>query len=239
MPNRPSGSRRTHRTQMANELTKIDSVAGVTIYKVAGEEPSFIYKAGFAIDADGSPNCYGPDNSGLDYTANGGTPGGDWWGGPTDSEGMPIVQKIFDPTPGFYVSGTALINQSFHEESPYRYLDSECIPFFVLPGNHSNGAKLGDVALVYNTKTGDNCYAVYGDIGPSSKIGEGSMRLAEALKIDPDPKSGGTENKSIVYLVFPGSVGAWKPPSVWFDAANTIFHAWGGLPRLKQILPHL
>jgi Fungal chitosanase of glycosyl hydrolase group 75 len=221
------------------DLSHIDQVAGVPIYSVTGPVRSFIYKAGLAIDADGSPNCYGPDNSGLDYTANGGTPGSDWWGGPVDSEGMPCVQKIYDPSPGFYVSATALANPAFPEASPYRYLDSESIPFIVLPGQHSNGAKLGDVALVYNTRTEDNCYAVYGDVGPTSKIGEGSMRLAEALKVSSSPKSGGTESKSIVYLVFPGSVGAWKPPSVWFDAANTLFKSWGGLSRLLKIIKEL
>jgi hypothetical protein len=222
-----------------SDLTKIDTVAGIGIYSTPGDPPAFLYKAGFAIDADGSPNCYGPDNDGLDWTANGGTPGSDWWGGPTDSKGMPCIQKIYDPTPGFYVSGTALINPAYPEQSPYRYLDSESIPFFVLPGQHSNTAKLGDVGLVYNTRTGDNCYAVYGDVGPSGKIGEGSMRLAQALAIDPDPKQGGTESRILVFVVFPGSVGAWKPPSVWFDAANTLFYAWGGLDRLKKYLSHL
>lgn len=222
-----------------SDLTKIDAVAGTSIYSVAGEVKSFVYKAGFAIDADGSPNCYGPSNNGLDWTANGGTPGGDWWGGPTDSQGNPCLQKIYDPTPGFFVSGTSLANPAFPEQSPYRYLDSESIPFFVLPGKHNNGAKLGDVGLVLNTRTGDNCYAVYGENGPSDKIGEGSIRLAEALSIDHNVKSGGTESRIVVFLVFPGSVGAWKPPSVWWDAANTLTKAWGGLSKLKEIAKDL
>jgi Fungal chitosanase of glycosyl hydrolase group 75 len=228
----------THEEKMS-ELTKIDSVAGVNLYSTPGEPPAFIYRAGMAINADGSPNCYGPNNSGLDWTANGGTVGGEWWGGPVDSSGMPVIQKIYDPSPGMYVSGTALINPAFPEASPYRYVDSESIPFIVLPGKHNNKAKLGDAALVYNEKTGDNCYAVYGDVGPASKIGEGSIRLAEALKINAEPKSGGIASKSIVYLVFPGSVGAWKPPSVWFDVANTLFKSWGGLDRLRQLIPQL
>jgi hypothetical protein len=223
-----------------SDLSHIDTVNGIKIYSVAGTPLAFVYQAGFTIDADGSPNCYGPDNSGLDWTANGGTPGDDWWGGPVDSQGMPCIQKIYDPSPGFYVSGTALINSAFPEQSPYRYVDSESIPFFVLPGKHSNGAKLGDVGLVYNTKTGDSCYAVYADVGPTSKIGEGSIRLAEALKFtSANPKDGGTESKSVVFLVFPGSVGAWKPPSVWWDVANTLTHAWGGLERLQKIIPEL
>lgn len=221
---------------MADDLIEIDSVAGCVIYSVQGEPKSFVFKAGMMIDCDGSPNAYGPNNSGLDYTANGGNDqGGDWWGGPTDSSGKPIVQKIYDPSPGKYVSGTSHIYPAYSEDSPYRYMDSESIPFFVLPGKHSNGAKSGDVGLCYNTKTGDNCYGIYADVGPSTKIGEGSMRMAEALKINSNPKTGGTESRIVVYLVFPGSVAKWLPPKVWWDTANTLTKAWGGLSRLKDI----
>nr|7TVO_A Chain A, Viral chitosanase V-Csn E157Q mutant [unclassified sequences] len=223
-----------------SELSEIDSVAGVTIYSVDGEPKSFVYKAGFAIDADGAPNAYAPNNGGTDFTANGGDDqGGDWWGGPVDAEGYPIKQKIFDPFPGYYVSATAHFNPAYSEDSPYRYIDSNSIPFIVLPGNHSNGAKLGDVALVYNEKTGDNCYAIYGDVGPSSKIGQGSVRLAQALKIDDNPKAGGTESRIVVTLVFPGSVGKWETPKRWFSHANQLTKAWGGLSRLKTLSDQL
>jgi hypothetical protein len=225
---------------MSNKLTEIDRVAGVPIYSVAGEPKSFIYKAGLMIDCDGAPNAYGPNNTGIDYTANGGNDqGGDWWGGPTDSHGKPVKQKIYEPFPGFYVSGTSLINPAYPEDSQYRYMDAGSVPFIVLPGSHQNGAKGGDVCLCYNERTGDNCYGIFADVGPSSKIGEASMRMAQALQIDDNPKTGGTESKSIVYLVFPGSVGAWKPPNVWWDVANTLVQAWGGLTRLKEIIKAL
>jgi hypothetical protein len=224
---------------VVSELSEIDSVGGVTIYSVTGEPKSFVYKASMAIDCDGSARAYGPNNSGIDYTANGGTPGSNWWGGPTDSNKNPIIQKIYEPQPGMYVSGTSHINPAYGENSQYRYMDSESIPFIVLPGQHSNGAKLGDVCLCLNTQTGDNCFGIYGDVGPSSKIGEASMRMAHALKINNDPKKGGTENKIIAYLVFPGSVASWKPPDVWWDTANTLVTAWGGLARLKEIAKSL
>jgi hypothetical protein len=222
-----------------SDLVEIDSVGGVIIYEVMRAPKALLFLAGFAIDADGSPRCYGPGNSGLDYTANGGTPGSDWWGGPTDKNGYPIEQTVYDPYPGMWVSGTAHIDSTYTEDSPYRYLDSERIPFFVLPGNHSNGAKLGDVGLCLNTTSGDNCYAVYGDIGPSSKIGEGSMRLASALGLNSSPKTGGTSNKIIGYLLFPGSIGKWQPPAEWFAKANDIFQSWGGLPLLEKLLSSL
>jgi hypothetical protein len=229
---------------MANKLTEIDMVSGCSIYSVSGEsidntQKSQLFKAGLMIDCDGSPRAYGPNNSGIDYTANGGndTSGkaGAWWGGPVGKDNKPIVQKIYEPQPGLYVSGTSLINSTYPEDSQYRYVDAESIPFFVLPGTHQNGAKPGDVGLLYNTKSGDNCYGIFADVGPSSKIGEASMRMATALKINSSPKTGGTETRIIVYLVFPGSVGSWKPPNVWWDVANTLTKAWGGLDRLKEI----
>ena len=229
---------------MSNKLTQIDSVAGVSIYSVSGEpidasQKSWVFKAGAMVNADGSPNCYGPNNSGIDYTANGGTPGGNWWGGPTDSKGMPVIQKIYEPSPGMYVGGTALINPTFPESSQYRYVNSEEIPFFVMPGTHYTGAKTGDCGLVLNAATGDNCFAVFGDVGPKDKIGEISIRLATALNVNPDPKKGGTSSKTIVYLLFPGSIGKWVPPNVWWDTANTMTQAWGGLARLKEIAKSL
>jgi len=220
-------------------LTKIDTIAGIPIYAVKGHPPSFLYLAGMTIDADGSPRCYGPNNSGIDHTANGGEPGDNWWGGPTDAGGYPLIQKIYDPHPGMYVSATAHFDPVYPESSPYRYLDSERIPFIVLPGGHSNGAKLGDVCLCLNTKTGDNCYGIYGDVGPGNKLGEASMRMAHALKIDNNPKTGGTESKHVAYLVFPGSIGEWVAPSIWFHMAHELFQAWGNLDKLRMLLEEM
>jgi hypothetical protein len=223
-----------------SDLLKIDSVAGVSIYAVKGTPKSFLYRAGLAVDGDGSPNCYGPNNSGLDYTANGGTPGSNWWGGPTDSHLNPIIQKIYDPSPGMYVSSTSLINNIYDESSPYRYIDSESIPFIVLPGKHSNDAHLGDVCWCYNQDTGDNCYGIFADVGPQDSIGEVSIRMATALGIEnTSPKNGGTDKKIISYVVFPGSIGMWTPPDVWFGTANTLVTQWGGIPRLKQLLEEM
>src|SRR5436309_1596276 len=68
---------------------------------------------------------------------------------------------------------------------------------------------------------------------------DGSMRLAEALSINANPKKGGTETEGIVYLVFPGSVGAWKPPKLWWAMADVLSAEWGGLTRLKKLIPQL
>lgn len=221
-----------------SELAIIDSVNGISICSVEGSPSSFVFKSGFMINADGSPNAYAPDDIGLDWLANAGYPG-NWWGIATDGGGEPYIQEIYDPTPGFYVSTTALLNPAYPQWSPYRFSDSESIPFFVLPGNHSNGAELGDIGLVLNTQTNDNCFACYADIGPQDKIGEGSIRLAEALNINSDPKKGGIESKVIVTLVFPGSVGKWMRPDLWWDLAHETVLEWGGLSRLREIAKSL
>jgi Fungal chitosanase of glycosyl hydrolase group 75 len=221
-----------------SDLSKIDSVAGISIYSVKGTPQSFLFKAGMAIDADGSPRAYGPNNSGIDYTANGGDPGPNknpWWGGPTNPDNSAVVQQIIHPYPGLYVSAVALLNPAYSPNSPYAYPNSETTPFIVLPGKHSNGAKLGDVCLCLNTKTGDNCYGIYADVGPTDSIGEASIRMAQALKIPDDPKTGGTASKTIAYLVFPGSIGKWTPPETWWAKADDIVKAWGGLSRLKEL----
>jgi hypothetical protein len=61
---------------------------------------------------------------------------------------------------------------------------------------------MGDFATVcYN----QNCYhAIIADSGPAKKFGEGSMRLAKALRINNSPKSGGVQGR-VSYLVYPGS----------------------------------
>jgi len=73
--------------------------------------------------------------------------------------------------------------------SPKKGLPSEIIPYIVLPGKSfrkNTGLVLGDVAtVVFKDKI---TAAICGDIGPPDKIGEGSIRLHEALHPPaPDP----------------------------------------------------
>jgi len=84
-------------------------------------------------------------------------------------------------------------------------VDAEQIPYFVLPaGSYKQlGIKLGDIAAVrYQGKVQ---FAVFADVGPSYKMGEGSMALAQALGINPSPTRGGTASPQVEYLVFRGS----------------------------------
>jgi hypothetical protein len=84
-----------------------------------------------------------------------------------------------------------------------RSLDADKIPFIVLPPSlaQGTGAKLGDLVQV---KMGNkSTYAIYGDVGPSSKLGEGSLMLAKFL----DSRAGPNNSVSgkVTYTVLPGS----------------------------------
>ena len=105
------------------------------------------------------------------------------------------------------------------------------IPYVVLPGGMARqaGARLGDLAVVFNARNGKSSYAIFADIGT---MGEGSVALARNLGIREDARNGGTRG-GIRYLVFPGS-GNGQPMSLdeINAGADKQFQAWGGAERL-------
>jgi hypothetical protein len=190
---------------------------------------AFFYESGMTIDADGAPNAYHPDNTGLDDLANAGTPGR-WEGLAKDADGEPIIQGPNDPFPGYYVSATALADRSKPANDPTRYVDASKIPFVVLPGGMARqlGARPGDFAVVFNQRNGKSSYAIFGDVGPYDRIGEGSMALAENLGIRSDARNGGAR-RGILYLLFPGS-GSGRPRTIEEINAEgqRLVQAWEG-----------
>lgn len=210
-------------------------VGSTSIWGEAAEK-AFLAVSGMAIDADGSPHAYNPTDTGLDYLANAGHPGS-WWGIVTDtgkSDGKPVIQVSSDPAPGGYVSSTSLADSHYSRIQQRRYVDSETIPFIVLPSAviRATGIYLGDLVLVTHTGTGVRCFAVFADGGPAGKIGEGSIALAKALGVASSPKYGGTSSRVLAYLGFPGS-GSLVPRTV--ADINTrgaaALAAFGGLAR--------
>jgi hypothetical protein len=123
-----------------------------------------------------------------------------------DPDGEPFVQGPNDPFPGYYVSATALADHSKAVNDPARYVDASKIPFIVLPGGMARqiGARPGDFAVVFNQRNGKSSFAIFGDVGPADRIGEGSVALAENLGVRSDARNGGARG-GIMYLVFPGS----------------------------------
>jgi hypothetical protein len=201
---------------------------------------AFVFEAGMTIDADGAPRAYHPDGkSGLDFLANAGRPG-DWFGVVTDNgrkDGTPVVQGQTDPAPGFFVSPTSLVDASRPARDPRRYVDSSSVPYVALaPQVRSLGVHLGDFTIVLNRRNGKNSPAIFADIGPSDRLGEGSIALAEALGVPPSPKHGGALS-GLAYLVFPGS-GSAQPRAVAEISSETdrLLSTFGGLDRLRRCL---
>lgn len=170
-------------------------------------DAAWIITTGFAIDADGSPRAYGPNDSGLDFTANGG-PADDPYGYELNHvTGKPFVQGVDAPayseaTRGMYVSATTYERKEFPANDCRRYLDSEVVMFGVVPSSfrrHVAGIVLGCKMLVrYN---GAQVEAVAGDIGP--RFGEGSIALAKALGIPANPRHGGVGH-GVEWRTYPG-----------------------------------
>lgn len=84
------------------------------------------------------------------------------------------------------------------------------LPYIVVPSSSdiwdytSADIDGGTVAAVtYEDKV---VYAVVGDTGPDSIIGEGSYALADELGIDPDPSTGGVDGAVVDFILFPGTV---------------------------------
>ena len=102
--------------------------------------------------------------------------------GDTDADGSPRVGSI-DPKSG--QSCTSLGKPTW--KGPNDYVDSEKIPFFVLPLNWAEVTgqkyKLGDMArLSYKDKF---IYAIFADEGPRDIIGEASIFAIESLGGNP------------------------------------------------------
>jgi hypothetical protein len=162
----------------------------------------FFFTAGMTIDADGAPNAYHPDDTGIDELANAGRPG-HWNGIVTDRHDNPLIQREADPFPGYYISCTSLTDRTKEFADPNRYVDARKVPYVALPEKiaENAGAQLGDFAFVVNLRNGKSSFAIYADIGT---LGEGSVALAEKLEISPNARHGG-ESDGILYVFFPGS----------------------------------
>jgi hypothetical protein len=223
------------------KLQVLKRIASCAISSLDDDPSAFFYQSGLQIDADGAYRAYHPDNKpGLDYLANAGKPG-NWWALVTDNgkpSGNPVIQSDDDPAPGYYISTTSLEDPTKDRTDPRRYVDSESINFFVLPGKLALRAKLGDFGVVIRPKTNVYDYAIYGDVGPATKLGEGSIALAASLGIPSNPKKGGVDS-GIITIVFPGTTKGWPltPVEIDFNGAG-LFAKWGGLDKAKQCFPN-
>jgi len=203
---------------------------------VINTDGGILFNAGMTIDADGAPNAYGPHNRGLDYTANARGAHG-WVALVTNEKGHPLLQKG-GPYRGYYISTTSLQQANVSDlRNPKKYIDATKIPYIALPSDFAKrfDISLGDLAVVVNRANGRSAYAIFADVGPRGRIGEGSIALARALGIPANPRHDSAED-GITYLVFPSSSLAGEnriTAHTVKSSAARLYRRWGGRQRLE------
>ena len=226
-------TRSKNRSSCQTQIVNLDlQDRKLAVHAISG---AVFFTAGMQIDADGAPNAYGPHNTGLDYTAN--AKNGPLWSGvATDSSGNPVVQRS-GRYRGLYVSQTTLRKDGASATAPQTYVNASKIPFIALPPEFTQqfGVSLGDLAVVVNAANRKHAYAIYADVGPNGKIGEGSIALAKALGINAKPRSGGVPS-GISYLIFPKSglgQGKLRTLNEINASASRLFKRWGADKQLR------
>lgn len=237
----PSSSQPSASSQNAQRSKLFKHHSTVAWSCSSSEVKAFVYQSGLAVDADGAYRAYHPDNRlGLDSIEHAGHPG-NWWALATDTgnpNGRPVIQSRNDPAPGYYVSMTSLYDSSIVDErNPRRFVDAATVPYVVLPPEGFKRAKLSDFATIVNLKNGKVAGGIVADeSAPELPMGEGSIALANMLRIDSNPQTGGVEG-GVAYVIYSDS-GNGKPRSL--DEIAKISHAhfekWGGLPKLDSCL---
>ncbi len=195
------------------------------------------FMAKLAVDADGAPRAYHPDDEGsFDYLANLSV---------SDRHGIQGEDAV-GPAPGFVVSATSLHKPHGNPKDASTYVDASTIPYIVLPRAtypklDGMAPPLGCVALVVDTKSWISTGAIFADVGRT--VGEGSIALATRLGLNPfsrrhPPKVIGFDDKRFFYLVFPDVTVAypWAPADIQ-AAAEAAFAAWGGQATLARLFP--
>lgn len=197
------------------DFTPAENFRGTRVLRQANNLAYAYETAHKAVDADGAPNAYHPNNTGLDFLANAGYPTQSWWP-------LVLVPDPQDPSrafrqpsgqfAGFFVSMTALRKQGGNKFDPATYVDATTFPYVVLPTGFTDlpdVAKPGDVGFATHLPSGKTTAFIVGDSGGGSdaKLGEGSIALFSALGgQNPNPRDGsGVPAGKIQYIIFPKS----------------------------------
>ncbi len=214
---------------------------GMPIWRMPGSTAYSYTTANMAIDADGAPNAYNPQNTGLDSNADASYPNKEWRSvlalDPADNS-QPYVQ-VAGPFAGYFVSKTSLKDPSAAvlEIDPRKYVDATAFPYIVFPGAFYGApgtGHLGDIVIARVVGSALSCPAIVADVGPvNAPLGEVSMCLATNLGgQNPNPRNGaGAPAGPFQYVVFPGTKTTPPWPRTLAEiiaTANALLAAIGG-----------
>ena len=163
------------------------------------------------VDVDGAPNAYGPPGKQtLDILLNAhylNRADKEIVGYLIDKHSRPILQGLWDPFPGYYISQTAFTDlENQNERDPRRYVDARNINY-VVRGDvaRRRGVKVGDFVSVYSKRTRKSVFAIVGDTGNPTGD-EGSLHLLQDLGYPfHNGKDDSVEKPEIVIRFYPNS----------------------------------
>jgi hypothetical protein len=99
----------------------------------------------------------------------------------------------------------AAVRDEIETLKKFSFLIGATDPYIVLPSGlgKADGGKVGDYALVI---FGDRIFpAIVGDIGPSDKAGEASLRIAKEINASATAYNRPVSELKVTYLIFPGT----------------------------------
>jgi hypothetical protein len=112
-------------------------------------------------------------------------------------------------------AGIAAVRDEIETLKKFSFLIGATDPYIVLPIGlgKADGGKVGDYALVI---FGDRIFpAIVGDVGPSDKAGEASLRIAKEISATATAYNRPVNDLKVTYLVFPGTAETpWGPPDL-------------------------
>lgn len=205
------------------------------------ENGAICFESGMAIDIDGAPKSYHPNDGsgikGLDFLSNAKDQDGKFVGVLCDDDGNPYVQGDSDPAPGYFISCTAYQDSTKEVTDPTRYVDATKVSYISVPPflRKELGVRLGDLCMVYHK--GHAVSAIVADVGPHSKAGEASPACAAALGIPSSPRNGGCDH-GVRYVIFPGSKASFFDMN-FQDHAKKLFADWGGQEKLEEVFSNV
>jgi hypothetical protein len=215
----------------------------VQLRRFPNSKAYFYVNERMAIDADGAPNAYHPDDQGIDALANAGYPNGGWRSvlvvDPDDAS-QPYIQES-GQFAGYFLSKTTLQDKTRPLTDPARYVDSRLVPYLVFPGAFhaiDGTGTFGDLGLAQNLSTGEQTPFIVADAGPQdAKLGEVSIRTAEGLGgRNVNPRNGaGMPRGRFLYVIFPRSKAepAWPvSPEQLATQTGELLDALGGWDRV-------
>jgi glycosyl hydrolase group 75 (putative chitosanase) len=111
--------------------------------------------------------------------------------------------------------GISQVRDEIDSLKKYSFLIGATDPYIVLPSGlgKADGGKVGDYAVVV---FGDRIFpAIVGDIGPSDKTGEASLRIAKEINANATPNNRPVSDLKVTYLIFPGTAESpFGPPDL-------------------------